>query len=88
MNDQELKENIKVQIVKYLNIMDKKPDQITDTMPLFGKDGLGLDSIDSLELVVMLEREFDIKLTNPTEARKILLDVQSIADYIKTTKNS
>lgn len=86
MDQTELKTALKHQIVKYVNILDTTPEQITDDMPLFGSQGLGLDSIDSFELVVMLEREYDIKLTNPTEARKILVDVNHIADFIIGTK--
>ncbi len=80
--------NLKKQIIQYVNILDYKPDQIGDDLPLFGPDGLGLDSIDALELSVMLEREYDIKLTNPAEARKIFVSVNSIAEYIISTKSS
>ena len=83
---QQLKEDLKKHIVKYANILDFTPEQITDEMPLFGPDGLGLDSIDSLELVVMLEREYGIKLTNPTEARKILVNVEAVANFILENK--
>jgi len=86
MDKQQLKEDLKKHIVKYANILDFTPEQITDEMPLFGPDGLGLDSIDSLELVVMLEREYGIKLTNPTEARKILVNVEAVANYILENK--
>lgn len=84
----ELKENLKKQIIQYLNIIDFTSEQITDEMPLFGPNGIGLDSIDSLELAVMLEREYDIKLTNPTEARKVLVNVNTIADYIISIKST
>lgn len=87
MNTIELKEDLKKHIIKYLNILDFTPDQITDDMALFGPEGLGLDSIDSLELAVMLEREYGIKLTNPTEARKILVTINTMADYITTVKS-
>jgi acyl carrier protein len=86
MDTRELKENLKRQIVQYTNVLDHTPEQITDDMPLFGPQGLGLDSIDSLELVVLLEREYGIKLTNPTEARKILVNVDSMAEYILSVK--
>ena len=82
MEKTELKENLKKQIVQYANILDYTPEQIADDMPLFGPKGLGLDSIDALELSVMLEREYNIKLTDPAEARKILVDVNTIAEYI------
>ena len=88
MDNRELKENLKKQIVQYVNILNYTPEQIADDMPLFGPKGLGLDSIDALELSVMLEREYGIKLTDPTEARKVLVNVNTIADYIISKKAS
>jgi len=82
MNKEVLKQELKVHLVKYLNILDHKPEDIPDDMPLFGNEGLQLDSIDSLELTVMLEREYGIKITNPADGRKILKDIESMADYI------
>ena len=69
---------IKKVIVDYLNI-DIEPDFIDDDSPLFGT-GLGLDSIDSLELVVGLEKEFDVSIE--ADAIEIFLSVNTIADYI------
>jgi acyl carrier protein len=86
MDKTELKNNLKKHIVQYVNILNFTPEQITDEMPLFGPQGLGLDSIDTLELSVMLEREYGIKLTDPAVARKILLNVASMAEYIISTK--
>lgn len=86
MDKATLKASLKTNIISYLNLLDYTPEQIADDMPLFGDNGLGLDSIDSLELIVMLEREYDVKLTNPTEGRKILIDVNSMADYIISVK--
>jgi acyl carrier protein len=88
MDKEDLKESLKKNIVKYVNILDYTPEQISDTMPLFGPQGLGLDSIDTLELSVMLEREYDLKLTDPAEARRVLLNIESVADYIISTKSS
>ena len=81
MDIESLKPVIKGQIVQYLNLLDIKPEDIRDDEPLFGGD-LGLDSIDSLELVVLLEREYGIKINNPAEGRKILVDVNHMAEYI------
>lgn len=81
MNKDELKLKLKEQIIEYLNLLDMKPEDIADDELLFGEE-LGLDSIDSLELVVLLEREYDIKIESATEGRKILVDVNTIADYI------
>ncbi|MGB0886646.1 MAG: phosphopantetheine-binding protein [Vicingaceae bacterium] len=77
----ELKANLKTQIIKYLNLLDITPEEINDDTPLFGEE-LGLDSIDSIELIVLLEREYGIKITNPTEGRKVLVDVNHMAAYI------
>lgn len=76
-----LKPVLKQQIVQYLNLLDIRPEEIRDDEPLFGGN-LGLDSIDSLELVVLLEREYGIKINNPAEGRKILVDINHMADYI------
>tara|TARA_B110000467_G_C18132285_1_gene374024 strand:+ start:335 stop:592 length:258 start_codon:yes stop_codon:yes gene_type:complete len=78
----ELKETLKKQIIEYLNLLDVTTDDINDDTPLFGEE-LGLDSIDSIELVVLLEREYGIKINNPTEGRKILVDINHMAEYIK-----
>lgn len=87
MEKNKLKHDLKVNIIKYLNILEYTPETINDDMPLFG-EGLELDSIDSLELIVMLEREFGIKITNPAEGRKILATIDSMADFIIETKNN
>lgn len=81
MTKEELKKQLKEQIIQYLNLMDIEVDDIADDTAFFGPD-LGLDSIDSLELIVLLEREYGIKIENPTEGRKVLVDVNHMADYI------
>ncbi len=86
MNKEELKQSLKEHIITYLNLIDFTPEQIADDMALFGDGGLELDSIDSLELIVMLQREFDVKINNPADGRKILIDVNSMADYILEVK--
>ena len=78
----QLKEQLKQQIIQFLNLTDLTPADIKDEEPLFG-DGLGLDSIDSLELVVLLKREYGITIQDPREGRKILVDVNTMADYIE-----
>ena len=82
MDNEQLKQQIKEHIIKYLNLQEITPADIPDDDPLFaGK--LGLDSIDSIELVVMMEREYGIKITNPADGRKAFADVNSIAAYIQ-----
>lgn len=81
MEREQLTLELKQHMIRYLNLLEKTPQDIADDMPLFG-DGLGLDSIDSLELAVMLEREYNIKITDPKEGRKIFVNVNTIVDYI------
>lgn len=80
---EELKLKLKEQIIESLNLQDMTPADIDDNAPLFG-EGLGLDSIDSLELIVLLERNYGIKLEDPKESRNILSSVQSMAEYIQS----
>ena len=80
---EDLKLKLKQQIIENLNLEGMKPEDIDDNAPLFG-EGLGLDSIDSLELMVLLERSYGIKIEDAREGRKILSSVQSMADYIQS----
>ena len=82
METTELKEKLKSQIILFLNLTDLTPADIKDDEPLCG-DGLGLDSIDSLELIVLLKREYGITIQDPKEGRKVLVDVNSMAAYIE-----
>jgi acyl carrier protein len=69
-------------IIKQLNLQEVKPESFDENTPLFG-EGLGLDSIDALELVVLLDKNYGIKLYDPKEARKIFQNVATVADYIE-----
>jgi len=82
METTELKEQLKSQIIKFLNLTDLTPPDMKDDEPLFG-DGLGLDSIDSLELIVLLKKEYGIDIRDPREGRKVLVDVATMAEYIQ-----
>lgn len=77
-----LKTQLKKQIVEFLNLLSVNPEDIKDDQPLFG-EGLGLDSIDSLELIVLLNREYGIVIEDPREGRKILVDINTMVDYIE-----
>ncbi len=81
MESTELKQSLKKQIVEFLNL-SVKPEDIKDDEPLFG-EGLGLDSIDSIELIVLLSREYGINIQDPKEGRKILVDINTMVDYIE-----
>ncbi|GAB3420417.1 phosphopantetheine-binding protein [Niabella aquatica] len=82
MEKEALKQQVKEQIVKFLNLNTVNPSDIKDEEPLFG-EGLGLDSIDSIELIVMLSREYGINIQDPKEGRKILTNVNTMVDYIE-----
>lgn len=75
---QELKEHI----IKELNLEEITPDDIDAAAPLFGNEGLGLDSIDALEIILILETNYGIHLNNTAEARPIFYSVKTLADYI------
>ena len=74
---QELKE----EIIEALNLEDMEADEIDAEEPLFG-DGLGLDSIDALELIVLLEKNYGIKVEDPKEGKNIFFSIKTMAEYI------
>jgi len=82
METAELKQRLKEQIIEFLNLTDLKPEDIKDNEELFG-GGLGLDSIDSLELIVLLNREYGITIKDLKEGRKVLVDVNTMIEYIQ-----
>jgi len=86
MEKETLKQQLKAQIIQFLNLTELTTEDIKDDEPLFG-DGLGLDSIDSLELIVLLKKEYGINIQDPKEGRKILVDVNTMADYILQHSN-
>lgn len=80
---EELKQQLKEQIIAALNLEDITPEDIVNDMPLFG-EGLGLDSIDALELIVLLDKHYGIKLTDPKEGKQVFRSIDVMADYIAT----
>ena len=82
METAELKQQLKKQIVEFLNLLTVKPEDIKDNEPLFG-EGLGLDSIDSIELIVLLSREYGIDIKDPKVGRKVLTDINTMVAYIE-----
>jgi acyl carrier protein len=79
--------DLKRQIIEALNLKHLKPEDIGDDQPLF-VEGLGLDSIDALELIVLLQQHYDIKMTNPQDGPKIFRSVKTMAEYIRTIKTA
>ena len=78
---QDLKFELKKQIIQELNLQDIKPEDIVDEAPLFG-DGLGLDSIDALELVVLMEKYHGVKIVDEEIGKKVLYSINTMAEYI------
>lgn len=81
-----IKEDLKKQIIEELNLEEISVEEISDDMILFAEDGLGLDSIDALELIVLLEKYYKIKLTNPEEGKEVFQSIESMANYIEKNK--
>ena len=79
----DLRRKLKELLIERLKFEDMTPDDIPDDEPLFG-GGLGLDSIDALEIVVMLESEFGIKVKNETSARDSFKSVSTLANYVES----
>ena len=78
---EELILEVKKDIIETLNLEDMKPEDIKADEPLFGS-GLGLDSIDALELIVLLERKYGIKLKDPKMGKEIFQSVSVMAKFI------
>jgi acyl carrier protein len=77
----ELKQDLKAQIIKHLNLQDRTVDSIADDTPLFG-EGLGLDSIDVLELIVLMDRQYGVRISDPQEGRTVFQNVTTMAEHI------
>ena len=75
------REGLKKLIVRTFNLDGVAPESINDDTPLFG-DGLGLDSVDALELVVVLEKTYKVKITATDEIRDVFQSVATLSDYI------
>lgn len=79
-------EELKKKVIAALNLEEMSPEEIDENAPLFGDDGLGLDSIDALELIVLLEKEYGIKLSSPAEGKEIFKSIAVIADYVSKNR--
>ena len=74
---------LKDEIIDVLNLEDMTPEDIDATAPLFGDGGIGLDSIDALEIIVLLEKNYGIRLANASEGKAIFTSIESIAKYVQ-----
>jgi acyl carrier protein len=82
---EELMLEIRAHIVTSLNLQDVAAGSFNENTVLFG-EGLGLDSIDALELIVMMDRQYGIKFEDPKMARKVFYNVRTIAEYIQENR--
>lgn len=82
---EELIEKLKEQIIEALNLEDLTPADIDTDAALFG-EGLGLDSIDALELIVLLERYYGIKFNTPAEGKAVFQSVRVMAEYVAANR--
>ena len=83
---EELIVELKQRIIEALNLEEMTPDDIDADAPLFGEDGLGLDSIDALELIVLMEKRYGFKLASPAEGKAILKSVRTIAEFVNENR--
>ena len=80
-----LKEELKHKIIEVLNLEDVSADEIKSDAPLFG-GGLGLDSIDAVELIVLLDKEYGIKLSDPKKGKEIFESIDTMAKFIEENR--
>ena len=83
---EDLINQLKGQIIESLNLDGVKPESIKSDAPLFGDRGMGLDSIDALELIVLMEKNYGIKLKDPKMGKQIFSSVQTMAEYIEKNR--
>ena len=82
----ELKEELKGKMIEALNLEDIVITDLEDDAPLFGEEGLGLDSIDALELIVLLEKKYGIKISEKKKKKNIFKSVNVMADYVEKNR--
>ncbi|MBB4808059.1 acyl carrier protein [Chryseobacterium defluvii] len=80
-----LKTELKHKIIEVLNLEDVSAETIKDSDPLFG-GGLGLDSIDALELIVLLDKDYGIKLSDPKKGKEIFQSIDTMAKFIEENR--
>ena len=83
---EQLINDLKFQIKDALNLEELSIEEFDENAPLFGEEGIGLDSIDVLEIIVLLEKEYGIRLSNPKEGKAIFQSVRTIAEYVQANR--
>lgn len=84
---EQLIQKLKEEIIVALNLSEMKPENIDEKASLF-VDGLGLDSIDALELTLLLEKKYGLKINTAEEGKKVLYSVRSMAEFITANNKS
>ncbi|MCQ2285289.1 MAG: phosphopantetheine-binding protein [Bacteroidales bacterium] len=84
---EQLIEELKKEIIHVLNLEDMTPADIDENAPLFG-EGLGLDSIDALELIVLMDKNYGIKLKTAAEGKEIFKSIRVMAEYINAHRTN
>ena len=83
---EELITTLKTQIIEALNLQDLSVEEFDNEAPLFGDDGIGLDSIDALELIVLLEKNYGIRLANAAAGKEVFKSVKAMAEYVAANR--
>jgi len=83
----ELIESLKIEIISCLNIKHITPEELDIDEPLFGEK-VGLDSVDALELIILMQKNYDVTLENPKQGLTVFYSVRSMAEYIHNHINS
>jgi acyl carrier protein len=87
MESAQLRSKLKQLIVRELNLKGRDPSTIEDDAPLFG-DGLGLDSLDALQLAISIDEQLGVRIPEGDEAREVFRSVRSIADYVEKVRSA
>ena len=83
---EQLINEIKLKVIDSLNLEGMTPEDIEDNAPLFGDEGLGLDSIDVLELIVLLEKNYGIRLATPADGKAVFTSIATMASYVAANR--
>lgn len=80
----EFKTKLKLQIIEQLNLEDISPDDIDNEQSLFENDDLGLDSIDALEFIVLLDQHYNLKVNDPSKGKEIFYSINTLSEFIQS----
>jgi acyl carrier protein len=88
MQRPDLKSEIKALLVSELNLSGRDPNTIEDEATLFGEGGLGLDSLDALQIAMLVEEKFGVRVPEGDEARPIFRSVSSLSEFIARERDA